>query len=215
MSLSYTPNAGGGQSTNSIQRATGPYIINVGIKQVVGAQPLQNFWNLISSNNTVVGTTTVKAPYLSPLASTYNVYIQNDLYVGGTIYGTVTAPSDIVVKENIQSLNIFDQETNKKLMTLDPKSYSYIHDENHYQHFGFIAQDVEKVFPSLIYEHYHPKLEKNVKAVNYIEMIPLLLSKIKEQEEEISLLKKDQLSLLGEIQKNQKDIEDIKNYFKK
>jgi len=217
MSLSYNPNAGGGQSTNSIQQANGPYIINVGIKQVVGAQPAQNFWNSISSNNnnTVVGTTTVKAPYLSPLASaSYNVYIQNDLYVGGTIYGTVTAPSDITVKENIQSLDIFDKEINKKLMTLDPKSYSYIHDENHYQHFGFIAQDVEKVFPSLIYVHYDPKLEKNVKAVNYIEMIPLLLSKIKEQEEEISLLKKGQLSL-REIQKIQKDIEDIKKSLKK
>jgi len=218
MSLSYNPNAGGGQSTNSIQQANGPYIINVGIKQVVGAQPNQNFWNSISSNNnnTVVGTTSVKAPYLSPLASaSYNVYIQNDLYVGGTIYGTVTAPSDIAVKENIQSLNVYDQKTNEKLMTLDPKSYSYIYDENHYQHFGFIAQDVEKIFPSLIYEHYDPKLEKNIKAVNYIEMIPLLLSKIKEQEEEICLLKKGQVSLLREIQKNQKDIEDIKKNFKK
>ena len=62
--LSYNRGAGGGQSTNSIERATGPYIINVGIKQVVGAQPSQNFWNSISSNNnnTSVGTTTIAAP---------------------------------------------------------------------------------------------------------------------------------------------------------
>ena len=215
--LSYTPGAGGGQSTNSIEQARGPYIINVGIKQVVGAQPSQNFWNSISSNNnnTKVGTTSVTAPYLSPLASAkYNVYVPNNLYVGGTIYGTVVAPSDITVKENVESLELFDPKSNEKLMSLDPKSYSYIHDENHYQHFGFIAQDVEKVFPSLIYEHYDPQLEKNIKAVNYVEMIPLLLLKIKDQEKEINKLKQQvkeqQLSMLREIQNIKGTIEDIK-----
>ena len=199
--LSYTPNAGGYQSTNSIQQARGPYIINVGIKQLVGAQPTQNFWNSISSNNnnTSVGTTPVAGPYLTPLAaSSYNVYIPNNLYVGGNIYGTVVAPSDITVKENVESLEILDSETSKKLMSLDPKSYSYIHDENHYQHYGFIAQDVEKVFPSLIYEHYDPKIEKKIKAVNYVEMIPLLLLKIKEQDKELDELKNQ----IKEIKKN-------------
>ena len=120
------------------------------------------------------------------------------MYVGGNIYGTVVAPSDITVKENVESLEILDSETSKKLMSLDPKSYSYIHDENHYQHYGFIAQDVEKVFPSLIYEHYDPKIEKKIKAVNYVEMIPLLLLKIKEQDKELDELKNQ----IKEIKKN-------------
>ena len=215
--LSSNPYAGGGQSTNSIQQARGPYIINVGIKQVVGAQPSQNFWALVSSNSNATisgssGTTTVATPYVSSVTS--NVYIPKNLYVGGTIYGTVVAPSDITVKENVESLELFDPKINEKLMSLDPKSYSYIHDENHYQHFGFIAQDVEKVFPSLIYEHYDPLVEKNIKAVNYVEMIPLLLLKIKDQEKEMNRLKEkvkeQQFSILREIQNIKGTIEDIK-----
>lgn len=218
--LSSNPYAGGGQSTNSIQQARGPYIINVGIKQVVGAQPSQNFWALVSSNSNATisgssGTTTVATPYVSSVTS--NVYIPKNLYVGGTIYGTVVAPSDITVKENVESLELFDPKINEKLMSLDPKSYSYIHDENHYQHFGFIAQDVEKVFPSLIYEHYDPLVEKNIKAVNYVEMIPLLLLKIKNQEKEIYELKKktneqdeQHFELLREIQNIKGTVEDIK-----
>jgi hypothetical protein len=215
--LSSNPYAGGGQSTNSIQQARGPYIINVGIKQVVGAQPSQNFWALVSSNSNATisgssGTTTVATPYVSSVTS--NVYIPSNLYVGGTIYGTVVAPSDITVKENVESLELFDPKINEKLMSLDPKSYSYIHDENHYQHFGFIAQDVEKVFPSLIYEHYDPLVEKNIKAVNYVEMIPLLLLKIKDQEKEMNRLKEkvkeQQFSILREIQNIKGTIEDIK-----
>lgn len=205
--LSYNPNSGGNQSTNFVPQANGPYIINVGIKQVVGQEGSQNFWNSISSNNddTSVGTTIVNAPYLSPLASSdYNVYISQNLYVGGTIYGTVTAPSDIRIKENIESLELWDREINTKFMTLKPKSYSYIYDENHYQHFGYIAQDVEKVFPNLIYEHYDPKIGKKIMSVNYVEMIPLLHLKIKEQEKEIVILKKYietiNISLLREIQ---------------
>lgn len=215
--LSSNPYAGGGQSTNSIQQARGPYIINVGIKQVVGAQPSQNFWALVSSNSNATisgssGTTTVATPYVSSVTS--NVYIPSNLYVGGTIYGTVVAPSDITVKENVESLELFDPKINEKLMSLDPKSYSYIHDENHYQHFGFIAQDVEKVFPSLIYEHYDPLVEKNIKAVNYVEMIPLLLLKIKDQEKEINKLKEEvkeqQFAMLREIQNIKGTVEEIK-----
>lgn len=207
MALNYNPNAGGNQSTNSIEQARGPYIINVGIKQVVGQQNIDNFWNSISSNNnnTNISGTPIAAPYLTPLAySSYNVYIPKNLYVGGTIFGTVVAPSDIRVKENIETL---ESTLCNKLMNLDPKSYSYIHDENHYQHFGFIAQEVEKEFPSLIYEHNDPTTNTTIKAINYIEMIPLLLLKIKEQENQLNLLKECNNSFWREIQKIKNNIQ--------
>ncbi len=205
--LSYTPNAGGNQSTNSIQQAEGPYVINVGIKQVVGQQQKQNFWNSISSNNnnTNISGTTVSAPYLSPIIPAYSLYLQNNLYVKGTIYGTVVAPSDKSVKENIEKV---DPILSEKLMNLKPQSYSYINDENHYQHFGFIAQDVEKEIPSLIYEHNDPVTNDKIKAVNYVEIIPLLLLKIKEQQKEIDVLKASHICILREIN-------EIKGKFKK
>jgi len=199
MALNYNPGAGGNQSTNSIQQANGPYIINVGIKQVVGQQTTDNFWNSISTNNnnTNISGTTIAAPYLTPLAySSYNVYIPKNLYVGGTIYGTVVAPSDVRVKENIETLN---SNLCGNIMNLDPKSYSYIHDEDHYQHFGFIAQEVEKELPSLIYEHNDPTTNTTIKAINYIEMIPLLLLKIKEQQKELDLIKEGNMCFLREI----------------
>ncbi len=50
--------------------------------------------------------------------------------------------------------------------------------------FGFIAQEVEKVFPNLV------KTDENgEKAVNYIEIIPLLLEAYKHQQKEIEELR--------------------------
>jgi len=41
------------------------------------------------------------------------------------------------------------------------------------KHFGFIAQDIEKIFPYLV------SIDSDgMKSVNYLEMVPLLLHKI-------------------------------------
>ena len=47
---------------------------------------------------------------------------------------------------------------------------------------GFIAQEVEKVLPSLVFE------DKN-KSINYIELIPILVESIKDQQKQINELK--------------------------
>ena len=47
---------------------------------------------------------------------------------------------------------------------------------------GFIAQEVEKILPSLVFEG------KN-KSINYIELIPILVESIKEQQQQINELK--------------------------
>ena len=52
------------------------------------------------------------------------------------------------------------------------------------KHFGFIAQDVEKEFPSLVSTD-----NEGMKSINYLEMIPLLLHKINDLERKIDELK--------------------------
>ena len=51
-------------------------------------------------------------------------------------------------------------------------------------HYGFIAQDVEKVYPELV-----KNSDLGYKTVNYIEIIPLLLSKMKDMQGEIDDLR--------------------------
>jgi hypothetical protein len=49
---------------------------------------------------------------------------------------------------------------------------------------GLIAQDVEKVFPQLVFED-----DNGYKAVDYVKLIPLLIEALKSQQKEIEALK--------------------------
>ena len=120
------------------------------------------------------------------------MYIPKDLYVAGTIYGTVVAPSDISIKENIRDLSL--EVDFNKLLDLHPKQYTYKDDLEHKIHYGLIAQDVENIYPELIYsitDDEQSSTEPHVlKSVNYVEMIPLLLLKIQDLQKQIDELKK-------------------------
>ena len=87
--------------------------------------------------------------------------------------------SDIRIKKDIE--NLTDNHLDK-LDRLVPKSYKFKNDG--LEHFGFIAQDVEKEFPNLVSTDM-----EGLKSVNYLEMIPLLLHKINEMERKIEELK--------------------------
>ena len=88
--------------------------------------------------------------------------------------------SDIRLKDNIEELN--DNHLDK-LNRLVPKSYVFKKDG--LNHFGFIAQEVEKVFPNLVNMDVD-----GMKSVNYLEMIPLLLHKINYLERKLEEIKK-------------------------
>jgi hypothetical protein len=175
------------QSAVSTTQSNGPSILRNGIVQYTSGQPLQNYWNSITNSaGAKVGTTPVPPPYLSPPTnSLYNVYIPNNLYVGGTIYGTVVAPSDEKLKEQVAPLEF---DFTEKILLLQPKSYRYISDATQKIHYGLIAQEVEQVFPELIYEHIDPTTNESTKAVNYVEMIPILLLKINDLQKQIDHL---------------------------
>lgn len=87
--------------------------------------------------------------------------------------------SDIRIKKDIE--NLTDNHLDK-LDRLVPKSYKFKNDG--LEHFGFIAQDVEKEFPNLVSTDM-----EGLKSVNYLEMIPLLLHKINDLERKLEEIK--------------------------
>jgi hypothetical protein len=67
------------------------------------------------------------------------------------------------------------------------------------KHIGFIAQDLQKVFPELVYEDKEGNL-----AVDYISLIPVLVEGMKEQQGQVSKLLKDMEALKQENEKLKK-----------
>lgn len=114
----------------------------------------------------------------TPAATKYSVLINNDLIVTGSIYNT----SDKRLKENIETIN---NDSINELFTINPISFYYKNDSTNKKHYGVLAQDIEKVFPELV--------DKNnisgYKSVNYQELIPIMLSKMKKMQDEINELK--------------------------
>jgi Chaperone of endosialidase len=124
---------------------------------------------------------------ITPSDSSVNVSIPNDLIV----YGTINTPSDFSIKENITHL---PPSLSDKIMELKPVKYNYkeVPEKTHY---GFIAQELEDVFPELVNEVSLTEEGATLKTINYLELIPLLLLKIQDMQKDIDLLKKNNLSL--------------------
>ena len=102
------------------------------------------------------------------------VQIPKDLLV----LGSINNPSDINLKTNIEQINT------TCFKDLNPVSFTFKDDEKNKKHFGFIAQELENVYPELV-----TNSELGFKTVNYIEMIPILLSQMKSMQMEMDKLK--------------------------
>jgi hypothetical protein len=111
----------------------------------------------------------------TPADSKKPVLINNDLIVTGSIYNT----SDERLKEEINEIT---KEEIDKLVTLNPIHFRYKSFKK--KHYGFLAQDVEKVFPELVENN-----NDGFKTVNYQEFIPLILAKMQNMQNEIDELK--------------------------
>lgn len=116
----------------------------------------------------------------TPAAAKYPVLINNDLIVTGSLYNT----SDERLKQNIKNI---DNDFLDELFTINPIIYSYKNDRLNKKHYGVLAQEVEKVFPELV--------ENNnisgYKTVNYQELIPIMLAKMKKMQDEIDEIKQN------------------------
>ena len=113
-------------------------------------------------------------------STSLNVYIPGDL----TVIGTIRNPSDEKLKQNISDLNVHEFD---KILEIEPKTFSFKNDVDNIKHFGIIAQDLENILPCLVSE------DKDNKYINYLELIPLMIGKIKLIQEELDELKNKSL----------------------
>jgi endosialidase-like protein/trimeric autotransporter adhesin len=128
----------------------------------------------------------------------YAVYADGDIAYTGSLINA----SDKKLKKNEQNLS----GILPKLMRLQSKSFYFKTDEYKYVnfseglHFGLIAQELEKEFPELVVDAVHPGKQDEegnhvddvlrYKGIKSIELIPLLLQGMKEQQEIIENLQK-------------------------
>jgi hypothetical protein len=118
---------------------------------------------------------------LAPSNKNSNVYVYKDLIVGGNIIN----PSDVNLKKDIGEISL---SLANQLMEAVPKQYIFKKDIENQLHYGFIAQELEEIMPSLVQNITTP-IDGKIKSINYIEMIPILLLKIKDLQKQIDELK--------------------------
>ena len=133
--------------------------------------------------------------YSFPTASlgSYAGYFAGSVKVTGTLTAPgLTTTSDSRLKENIQDLNN-SVIGNLHLLRpveymLKPDSVQYVYldgaKEMKVNHYGLVAQEVQELFPNLVYEDSNGYL-----SINYIELIPVLIKSIQELSTEVSDLK--------------------------
>ena len=128
-------------------------------------------------------------------------------YFVGSVFSTGSfIPSDAKLKRNIKT----EESALQKIMQLRPVSYEYKTDEFSYmqlpektQH-GFVAQELQKVFPEAVKEVAQPVFEdhkivrtEEFSAVNYQSLVPVLFKAIQEQQAMIEALQKEVNELKG------------------
>ena len=138
------------------------------------------------------------------IPGTYAGYFYGDTKVTGTVYaGNVVNTSDIRLKENIESVSEKEGEVSflDKIMSVDVLEYNlkdrtselfpdskdmdekvtkFVAKEKAKRHFGVSAQELQQFFPNLVEEGQDGYL-----AVNYIELVPVLIRSIQELKQEL------------------------------
>lgn len=138
----------------------------------------------------------------------YGGYFLNGIYVSGGI----TQASDERLKKNIRALNI--EDVSAKIRQLKPQRYEYLNAGELKQrglpvshaeegdHFGLLAQELEKVFPELVSDVVHALDESldqeqragkepetvTTKAINYQELTVVLLAAVQELQNKVEVL---------------------------
>jgi hypothetical protein len=123
-----------------------------------------------------------------------------DIVCAGIRYDALEARSDIRLKRDIQSLDASSEL--QRLLSLRPVSY-YWRDERLPQtlQYGFIAQELQQVFPELVSEG--EDAQKTL-AVNYQALIPLLVNALQVQQEQIRQQEARIQKLEAELQRLQR-----------
>lgn len=137
------------------------------------------------------------------ISGMYAGYFYGDVKVTGLINGITVGNSDKRYKKNIVEIDL--KKTIDNIVSLTPVEYNLnqmyikthkdsievetpVYDEKSQlftkKHFGLIAQDLQKIYPDLVYENVNGYL-----AIDYTGLIPLLIQSIKELKNEVETLK--------------------------
>jgi len=147
---------------------------------------------------TTNGTTYVSIPGI------YAGYFKGNVEVIGTLYNNGTAiTSDINLKKNIVDMD--GKKSLESILKLNPIEYNLkqqyvaskendvetqqpVYDEKsdvfQKKHYGLSAQELQGIYPDLVY-----KKDDGYLAVNYVELIPMLIQSIKVLNNELETLK--------------------------
>lgn len=138
--------------------------------------------------------TTSKLPDVLTIASKtiQSILIPGNIYLGGTVNNY----SDIQLKNNITNIEL---DTSHMLSSLNPVSY-FFNDDSNKLHYGLIAQEVEKVYPDLV-TTVTLENDTDIKTVNYVELIPLMIGQITFLKDEVYKLKEEVVNLKTQINK--------------
>lgn len=139
----------------------------------------------------------------------YKLDINGNIRVNTTIY-----TSDSILKYNIRSISgkesklsalngvsyLFRQLNEDKATQYETSSINKILKSNSTEdynriHYGFIAQEVQKIFPELVYQD-----NNGILGIDYVAFIPLLVEEFKTQNEEIATLKSEIAALKSSMQ---------------
>jgi len=117
--------------------------------------------------------------YITPANTSTGVYINQNLYVGGSI----TNPSDMKLKENVVPLS---DDYCDNILKITPIQYNLIKDPKKTTFFGVSAQEIEEYFPELVVTNVNngPQHE-SFKSIKYLELIPILITKIQNMQKKI------------------------------
>jgi hypothetical protein len=109
--------------------------------------------------------------------------LQMDMSGNLTMAGTVTASSDIRLKDNIEII----QNGLEKVLSLNGVTFTRKDQEDKTKiHVGLIAQEVEEVIPEIVSED-----NLGMKSVAYGNIVAVLIEAIKEQQVQIDILRKE------------------------
>ena len=120
-----------------------------------------------------------------------------NLYVTGNFYATTTieagtgmyaqtfnASSDIRLKNNVESI----ENPLSKISKIQGVKYVLNSDDTNKKQIGFIAQDIEKIIPEVVYTD---NSEEAYKSISYGNLTALLVEGIKELQKEVNSLREE------------------------
>lgn len=151
-------------------------------------------------------------------SSSYAGYFSGNVYSSGVYSG-----SDQKLKQNITGLN----NAMAFISKLQPKVYEYRQDGNYKlmnlplgKRYGLIAQDVEEVLPGLVKQTAFNTAKANgqgdednkgetinFKAVNYTELIPIMIKAMQEQAEQMQVQQNEITALKAENKQMKQDMQ--------